>query len=42
MMTNIPTRRVFPEIDNVEMKVKMLAKKSGNYRSSTCQVVATC
>jgi|TARA_R110000824_G_scaffold350016_1_gene536961 replicative DNA helicase len=30
MMTNIPTRKVFPEIDNVEMKVKMLAKKSGN------------
>src|SRR5210317_2623013 len=29
MMTNIPTKRVFPEIDNVEMKVKMLAKKSG-------------
>ena len=29
MMTNIPTRRVFPEIDNVEMKVKMMAKKSG-------------
>ena len=29
MMTNIPTRKVFPEIDNVEMKVKMLAKKSG-------------
>ena len=30
MITGIPTRRVFPEIDNVEMKVKMLAKKSGN------------
>jgi len=30
MMTNIPTRRVFPEIENVEMKVKMLKKKSGN------------
>jgi archaellum biogenesis ATPase FlaH len=29
MMTNIPTRKVFPEIDNVEMKVKMLSKKSG-------------
>src|SRR6056300_1664511 len=29
MMTNIPTKKVFPEIDNVEMKVKMLAKKSG-------------
>ena len=29
MMTNIPTRKVFPEIDNVEMKVKMLGKKSG-------------
>ena len=30
MFTNIPTRKVFPEIENVEMKVKMLAKKSGN------------
>ena len=30
MMTNIPTKKVFPEIDTVEMKVKMLAKKSGN------------
>jgi replicative DNA helicase len=30
MMTNIPTKRVFPEIENVEMKVKMLKKKSGN------------
>jgi len=30
MMTNIPTKKVFPEIENVEMKVKMLAKKSGN------------
>jgi archaellum biogenesis ATPase FlaH len=30
MMTNIPTKKVFPEIDNVEMKVKMLKKKSGN------------
>ena len=29
MMTNIPTKKVFPEIDNVEMKVKMLKKKSG-------------
>ena len=29
MVTNIPTRKVFPEIDNVEMKVKMMAKKSG-------------
>jgi replicative DNA helicase len=29
MMTNIPTRKVFPDIDNVEMKVKMLGKKSG-------------
>jgi len=29
MMTNIPTRKVFPEIDNVEMKVKMMKKKSG-------------
>ena len=30
MMTGVPTRRVFPEIDTVEMKVKMLKKKAGN------------
>lgn len=30
MMTNIPTRKIFPEIDNVEMKVKLVAKKAGN------------
>jgi hypothetical protein len=30
MMTNMPTRKIFPEIDTVEMKVKMLAKKAGN------------
>lgn len=30
MMTNIPTKKVFPEIENVEMKVKMLKKKAGN------------
>ena len=29
MMTNIPTKKVFPEIDNVEMKVKMMGKKAG-------------
>jgi len=29
MVTNIPTRKIFPEIDNVEMKVKMVGKKSG-------------
>ena len=29
MFTNIPTRKVFPEIENVEMKVKMMAKKAG-------------
>ena len=29
MMTNMPTRKVFPEMDTVEMKVKMLAKKAG-------------
>jgi hypothetical protein len=29
MITNIPTRKIFPEIDNVEMKVKMVGKKSG-------------
>ena len=30
MMTNIPTRSVMKQLDDVEMKVKMLAKKSGN------------
>ena len=30
MITNIPTRKIFPEIDNVEMKVKLIAKKAGN------------
>jgi len=30
MITNIPTRKIFPEIENVEMKIKLLAKKSGN------------
>jgi len=29
MMSGIATRRIFPEIDNVEMKVKMIEKKSG-------------
>ena len=30
MMTNVPTRSVMKSLDDVEMKVKMLAKKSGN------------
>ena len=30
MITNIPTRKIFPEIENVEMKIKLLSKKSGN------------
>jgi len=30
MMTNIPTRSVMKQLDDVEMKVKMLKKKSGN------------
>jgi len=30
MMTNMPTKKIFPEIETVEMKVKMLAKKAGN------------
>ena len=30
MMSGVSTRRIFPEIDNVEMKIKMLAKKAGN------------
>jgi hypothetical protein len=30
MMTNIPTKSVMKNLDDVEIKVKMLAKKSGN------------
>jgi len=30
MITNTPTRKIFPDIDNVEMKLKMLSKKAGN------------
>jgi len=30
MMTNVPTKNVMKNLDDVEMKVKMLAKKSGN------------
>ena len=30
MMTNIPTKSVMKQLDDVEIKVKMLAKKSGN------------
>ena len=30
MMTNIPTRSVMKQLDDVEIKVKMLKKKSGN------------
>jgi replicative DNA helicase len=29
MLTSIPTRKIFPQIDDVETKVKMIAKKSG-------------
>jgi hypothetical protein len=30
MITNTPTRKIFPDIANVEMKIKLIAKKSGN------------
>jgi hypothetical protein len=30
MITNTPTRKIFPDIDNVEMKLKLIAKKAGN------------
>jgi replicative DNA helicase len=32
MMTDTSTREIFKDLDNVEMKVKMVAKKSGNLR----------
>ena len=32
MMTDISTRDIFKDIDNVELKVKMMAKKAGNLR----------
>lgn len=32
MMTDTSTRDIFKDIDNVEMKVKMLAKKAGKFR----------
>jgi replicative DNA helicase len=32
MMTNVPSKQIFKDIDNVEMKVKMMAKKSGKLR----------
>jgi replicative DNA helicase len=32
MVSNIPTREIFKQIDEVEMKVKILGKKSGNYQ----------
>ncbi|NBP56443.1 hypothetical protein EBU71_07905 [bacterium] len=32
MVTNIPTKEIFKQIDEVEMKVRVLGKKSGNYQ----------
>ena len=32
MMTDTSSRNIFKDIDNVEMKVKMMAKKSGKLR----------
>ena len=32
MMTGIPTREVFKNLDDVEMKVKMIGKKSGTFQ----------
>jgi len=32
MVSGIPTREVFKQIDEVEMKVRVLSKKSGNYQ----------
>jgi len=32
MMTDINSREIFKEIDNVEMKIKMIAKKAGKFR----------
>ena len=32
MVTGIPTREIFKSLDDVEMKVKMIGKKSGSYQ----------
>ena len=32
MVSNIPTKEIFKQIDEVEMKVRVLGKKSGNYQ----------
>jgi len=32
MVTGVPTREIFKNIDDVEMKVKMIGKKSGTYQ----------
>jgi len=32
MVTDIPTKEIFKQIDEVEMKVRVLGKKSGNYQ----------
>jgi len=32
MMTNIPSREIFKDLDGVEMKVKLLGKKSGSFQ----------
>ena len=39
MLTDIPTKEIFKDLDGVEMKVKLIGKKAGNFKSNTWQVV---
>ena len=32
MLTDIPTKEIFKDLDGVEMKVKMIGKKAGKFR----------
>ena len=36
MLTDIPTKEIFKDLDGVEMKVKLIGKKAGNFQSNTC------
>jgi len=42
MTTGIPTREIFKSIDDVEMKVKMIGKKSGNFQVKYMPSGKTC
>ena len=32
MLTDVPTKEIFKDLDGVEMKVKLLGKKSGKFK----------